>query len=403
MFSGAGGLDIGFEAAGFRTLACVEKDPAARRTLAHNRPDWRLLAADVHDVDPRAAVASLGTGSAGLDLLLAGPPCQPFSKAALWRGGETPRLRDPRSATLSATMDFVEAALPRAVVIENVTAIAKEGKGEALALIEDRFAAVNRSRGTRYRPAVTVLSATSFGVPQQRERAFIVAFEDGSDFVPPQPTHGPGLSPFATAWDAMGPTTECEDELAELAPSGKWADLLGTVPAGSNYLHHTARGAGVPLFGWRTRYWTFLLKLSPSAPSWTLQAVPGPATGPFHWESRSLSRREMAALQTFPAGYEIQGSHHAVRKQVGNAVPSALAEAVARSVRATLDGTFAFVGGRTLAVPPRPGTPKPPPAAPVPDRFMAMVGEHAEHPGHGKGPGAALRASGRPEGSGVRP
>ena len=85
--------------------------------------------------------------------------------------------------------------------------------------------------------------------------------------------------------------------------------LLPTIPEGQNYLWHTERGGGEPLFGWRRRYWSFLLKLAKDLPSWTIQAQPGPATGPFHWDNRRLSVREMARMQTFPDNVVIKGEY----------------------------------------------------------------------------------------------
>ena len=111
-----------------------------------------------------------------------------------------------------------------------------------------------------------------------------------------------------------------------LSLTGRWAELLPSIPEGRNYLHHTERGDGVRLFGWRRRYWSFLLKLSKRLPSWTITAQPGPAIGPFHWKSRRLSPLELCRLQTFPAGYEIDGDLRTIQLQLGNAVPSALAK-----------------------------------------------------------------------------
>ena len=88
-----------------------------------------------------------------------------------------------------------------------------------------------------------------------------------------------------------------------------------------------------PLFGWRTKFWSFLLKLAKDRPSWTIQAEPGPATGPFHWKSRLLSIEELCRLQTFPRGYEIQGDRRSAQRQVGNAVPSAIAELLGLEIR----------------------------------------------------------------------
>ncbi|MGH8069990.1 MAG: DNA cytosine methyltransferase, partial [Candidatus Entotheonellia bacterium] len=130
-----------------------------------------------------------------------------------------------------------------------------------------------------------------------RERVFILASIDGQTLKAPLPTHGEGngLEPYHTAWDAIGDLDK-EDWPLELEVTGKWAALLRSIPEGKNYLWHTPRGGGEPLFGWRTRYWSFLLKLSKRHPSWTIQAEPGPATGPFHWRNRMLSIEELARV-----------------------------------------------------------------------------------------------------------
>ena len=108
---------------------------------------------------------------------------------------------------------------------------------------------------------------------------------------------------------------------------------LPSIPEGENYLWHTARGGGIELFGWRRRYWNFLLKLAKDRPSWTIQAQPGPSVGPFHWKNRRLSNRELCRLQTIPDGYSVVGGIRAAHKQIGNAVPSALAEVLALAIR----------------------------------------------------------------------
>ena len=125
---------------------------------------------------------------------------------------------------------------------------------------------------------------------------------------------------------------------SKLNPTGKWAGLLKSIPEGKNYLWHTPRGAGEPLFGWRTRYWSFLLKLAKDRPSWTIQAAPGPATGPFHWKSRLLSIEEVARLQTFPIDYEFTGDRRSMLRQIGNAVPCAIGELLGLEIRRQLLG-----------------------------------------------------------------
>jgi len=175
---------------------------------------------------------------------------------------------------------------------------------------------------------------------------------------------------------------------------GAWAELLPSIPEGSNYLWHTDRGGGVPLFGWRRRYWSFLLKLGKNQPSWTIQAQPGPAIGPFHWANRRLSARELCRLQTFPDDVTITGNRTSVQKQIGNAVPSLMAEVVAREIRVQLLGLRPIRGAPKLLPPDRSPAPPPEPVARVPTKFRSMIGEHSAHPGTGKGNAASGREAG---------
>jgi DNA (cytosine-5)-methyltransferase 1 len=397
LFSGAGGLDLGFEAAGFEIVACLENDPHARRTLQLNRQDWQLVGdGDVMTVNLADIVSVAGLRSTEPDVLLAGPPCQPFSKSAYWAAGTTRRMDDPRARPIRSMMNIVEALLPRALVIENVRGIAYRSKDEGILAIKDRLEQINYRRGTRYTAIETHLNATAYGVAQIRERVFLIAFRDAHEFRVPLFTCGKdktgGLLPLPTAWDAIGDLTTRQTDAAELVPSGKWASLLPSVPEGENYLHHTARGAGMPLFGWRTRYWSFLLKLAKHQPAWTLQADPGPATGPFHWDNRLLSIAEMKRLQTIPDGYEMSGDYRVARRQIGNAVPPAMAEAVARRVRAILLGEE-YSPFLTLSTLPRPGrfVVRPSQPASVPEAYWHLRGEYADHPGPGAGPAARER------------
>lgn len=114
---------------------------------------------------------------------------------------------------------------------------------------------------------------------------------------------------------------------------GRWGHLLADIPPGENYLFYTAeRGHSDPVFEWRSRYWSFLLKLSPDRPSPTIQAQPGPNVGPFHWENRRLRVPELRRLFTFPDDFTFVGRRASVQAQVGNAVPPLLARQVAGCV-----------------------------------------------------------------------
>lgn len=126
---------------------------------------------------------------------------------------------------------------------------------------------------------------------------------------------------------------------------------------------------GRTLFGWRRRYWTFLLKLAKARPSWTIQAQPGPAVGPFHWSNRRLSTRELCRLQTFPDDAIISGNRTSVQRQLGNAVPSLLAEVLGRAIRVQLLGLPAMRGAPKLLPPRRKDTPLPSPTPTCPRSF----------------------------------
>jgi DNA (cytosine-5)-methyltransferase 1 len=162
---------------------------------------------------------------------------------------------------------------------------------------------------------------------------------------------------------------------------------LKSIPEGKNYLWHTPRGGGEPLFGWRTRYWSFLLKLSKRQPSWTIQAAPGPATGPFHWRNRLLSMEELARLQTFPHNYQVVGNRRSAHRQIGNAVPCALGELLGLAIQQQLLGERHVRRQLELTPGLREDCPRAHPRRAVPHAYLDLQGNHADHPGSGLGPG----------------
>lgn len=395
LFTGVGGLDFGFEAAGFDTAVAVEIDRACCAALRSNR-DWPVIEGDIHTVTTGRLLeaGSLTRGQA--DVLIGGPPCQPFSKSGYWVTGDAKRLGDARADTLSAYLRILEEAQPKAFLLENVYGLAYRSKDEGLNRILKGVDDINRRTGSSYKPVWKVLNAASYGVPQLRERVFIIGARDGTEFEFPEPTHaergalGPGQEPHRTAWDAIGDLpSQPNDE--GLAAGGKWAALLPTIPEGENYLWHTRRGGGLPLFGWRTRYWNFLLKLAKDRPSWTIQAQPGSATGPFHWSSRKLSARELARLQTFPEDVSLQASRNEVQRMLGNAVPSLLAEILARAIAMQLLGRRRYANLPKLLMPVRPNMPPPEQVLAVSRPYLALIDDHADHPGTGLGRRALQR------------
>jgi DNA (cytosine-5)-methyltransferase 1 len=393
LFSGAGGLDLGLKVAGFDSALCVELHSSARDTIRANDSCVRLAEpGDIHKLTMSDIESQSGLKPGGVGLIFGGPPCQPFSKAALWRDGRVGRLRDPRAQTLHAMLDAVDHFLPNVVLLENVSGFVSKGRGAGMAYVKRRLRSTNQRHGTAYRLSMVKLNAVNFGVPQARERVFLVAERSGKQFASPEPTHfDPSVasstdSRWRTAWDAIGHLQDSSASM-DLLPSGKWADLLPSIPEGHNYLWHTARGGGCEIFGWRRRYWTFLLKLAKNLPSWTLQADPGPATGPFHWSNRRLSVAEMAALQTFPSDYKWRGTPREIQTQIGNAVPPGLAAVLGAEIIAQLFGIAACATGRFIPKA-RDDCPGAEPLKPAPRCYRSLKLERSPHPGTGQGPRA---------------
>ncbi len=339
LFSGAGGLDLGVEAAGYRVAAAVEHDADAALTMEKN---FHHLVSPVIRRDILQTPTDEILERAGLqagerpDLLVGGPPCTPFSKSGFWLEWKRAGL-DPSASLLQAYTRVLAEAKPRAFILENVYALTYKNRASRPAY--ERLLREIADAG--YDFDAKVLNAADYGVPQVRPRLFIVGVPKGRALPElPEPSHagmwerrisGAGTTPHMTAGEALA-GLECEPEPGEVL-RGQYAHLLPEIPPGENYLHYTAeRGHPEPLFKWRSRYLSFLLKLDPGRPSPTIQAQPGPNVGPFHWENRRLRVGEIRRLFTFPDEFELAGSRASVQAQLGNSVPPLLAEKVATRV-----------------------------------------------------------------------
>jgi DNA (cytosine-5)-methyltransferase 1 len=237
-------------------------------------------------------------------------------------------------------------AEPAAVLMENVWSLAYRNHNTvSLARFTDRLEADG------YRLRWDVLNAADYGVPQLRKRLILYGMRGADPPELPRPTHAgwtetrrtfdTSLPAYVTSREAIG-DLEGRDDLAERDEevNGRYGQLLPEIPAGGNYLHFTKKlGHPKPLFQWRSRYWTFLLKLDPNRPSTTIQSQPGPYVGPFHWENRRLRLLETKRLQTFPDDYIVVAkTRRSWQHQLGNAVPPRLAEIVARPLAEALAG-----------------------------------------------------------------
>lgn len=380
-----GGLDLGLELAGFKTVGCIESDDVVRATLRTNRPHWRLLEpGDITRLKPQKTLKILGLKPRELGVLAAGPPCQPFSKAAQWSKRGRRGMRDQRSKGIKCFMDMVRIFLPEVLLIENVLGFA-EGRTSAVQVINRALSNINKEFNTNYELEYRILDAADYGIPQHRCRAIMIASRTRKHFEWPKPTH---INNPIRTWDAI---VDLPNRMPLPQLSGKWANLLPSIPEGMNYQWHTEKGDGIPLFGFRTRFWSFLLKLAKDQPSWTLPAQPGPATGPFHWDNRPLTIPERLRLQSFPANFKVCGNYRQQAQQVGNATPPLLAEIIGRAIGDQIFGLKYFdepklTIWRQASIPP-PGRPRD-----VAERYRHLEGKHPAHPGTGKGPQARRAA-----------
>lgn len=345
LFSGAGGLDLGAEAAGFHVTAAVERSADAADTMEKNFSGLAgpVIRSDILEVRTRDILRAAGLrGQERPELLIGGPPCTPFSKSGFWLEWKRAGM-DPDASLLQAYTRVLAEAKPRAFLLENVYALTYNNRASRPAFTR----LLKEIDAAGYQFVYGVLNAADYGVPQARPRLFVIGTPKGTALPQlPPPTHmgrwerrttGNRLGqPHVTAGQALaGLITEPEPE--EIV-RGQYAHLLPGIPPGENYLHYTEqRGHPQPVFEWRSRYWSFLLKLDPNRPSPTIQAQPGPNVGPFHWENRRLRIQEVKRLFTFPDDFDVVGSRASAQAQLGNSVPPLLAQQVCAALRAALD------------------------------------------------------------------
>lgn len=339
LYSGCGGLDLGIERAGVDVAFGLDNAPNAAKSHAVNFPGSVFLTKRIGEIESEDILKATALSADQVTLLAGGPPCPAFSKSRFYRKDFPRALQDPVAAeTVLGYLRILEDIRPPLFLLENVKGLTYGVHKEALDHILDTAERLG------YKTNWKVLNAADYGVPQIRERCFVLGSRfDAPKF--PAPTHskdGIGGLPFwVTTGEAIGDldTKANANDVGHVA-GGKDHELLALIPPGSNYLHLTAkRGFETPHFEWRSRYWSFLLKLSPELPSWTIQARRSNNMGPFHWRNRILRIEEVKRIQTFPDDFYLSGNVEAQWRLVGNAVPPLLAEHVTRALLATLPTT----------------------------------------------------------------
>lgn len=329
LFSGAGGLDIGFHDAGFDIIEAVEIDQVCANTLHENASKdgyfgttFKINCADIKEYYPTFE---------HVDFIIGGPPCQSFSAAGA-RAEGVAGTKDDRGRLFLEYVRLLQALQPKGFVFENVYRIVGANKGQDWKQIVEAFS------NAGYTLYFRILDTADFGVPQHRERLIIVGLRkdvfNGTPFLFPRPTHGQdsflGI-PHYSSQSAISDLPVINGKKL----TGKYGHLLAEIPPGLNYSFFTEKmGHPSPIFAWRSKFSDFLYKADPSKPVRTIKAQGGQYTGPFHWESRSFTADELKRLQTFPDKYQLTGSRGQVIKQLGNSVPPQFARILALSVLA---------------------------------------------------------------------
>lgn len=338
-FSGAMGMDNGLEKAGFDIRLAVEIEKAMCDTIRLNKPSLPLIYDDIRNYDGNDLLQRAGLKSGELFLLCGGPPCQAFSTAGKRRG-----LDDERGNVFLKFISLVGEMRPKYFLIENVRGLlsasytppdAPSGylaeKGSALAYILSQIEEIG------YSYSFTLYDAANYGVPQHRERVVIIGSRENYRIPLVPPTHNEhgtdGLKPWVTLKSAIANLESCTAGVIP-AKRRKFYEFLS---AGQNWkdlpeaLKQEAMGRSYVLQGGKTGFYR---RLSWDKPSPTLVTCPTmPATELCHPdEIRPLSIEEYARIQMFPDTWKFSGNLAAVYKQIGNAVPVGLAEAVGRHI-----------------------------------------------------------------------
>lgn len=343
LFSGAGGLDIASFMAGVPVVSSTDFDDDCVATLKMNElfKGTQVIKGDLHQIDSTVFADILEKRKAKKFIIIGGAPCQPFSKAGYWVGNQSRRgINDPRATLVDEYLRVVIDLQPNGFVFENVESLLYP----STRIIVDRFLDIVHESG--YKTKVIRANALDYGVSQKRKRLFILGTK--GEFKADEPTKTncepemcakTGLQPYVNVGEVIAGFDGAEYyEPGEEAVGGTYYDDLCEVPPGRNYKALTAwAGYPNPKFVACKRFWSFLLKLSPDMPSWTITAQPGPWVGPFHWDNRRLRVPEIAAIQSFPKDYKFYGNRQSVQKQIGNAVPALMGKAMIMFVKESLE------------------------------------------------------------------
>lgn len=365
LFAGAYGLDLGLEKAGFQTVSLVEIEPDATKTISLNRPHLSpcAVARDICQVNAQTLLQEAGKilgldrplRSNEVDLVTGGPPCQPFSTA-----GKRGSVGDPRGSLFMEFIRIVDEIKPRFFIMENVKGLLSspirhrphdrrglgcpqlepdEMSGAALQVILAEMKRIG------YEVVYDLLNTADYGVPQVRERVIFIGYKGDDSVTFPLPNHsqkGTGKQPkWLTLREGLKDLVDAQPEFVPYSESRlKYLRLL---TAGQNWrylpseLQQEAMGGAYKSEGGKVGFYR---RLAWDKPSPTVTTSPHQkATDMCHPdELRPLSVRECARVQTFPDDWVFYGSTASKYRQIGNAVPVLLGEAIGQYLYQIIKG-----------------------------------------------------------------
>jgi DNA (cytosine-5)-methyltransferase 1 len=371
LFTGAGGLDIGLDEAGFQTSVCVEYDTDCRETLRHNRPEWKLfeegikieegkmikrIPGDIRNIEVDELLNFAGLEKGKVSLVVGGAPCQPFSNI-----GKKLGKNDERNGDLFLEfVRMVKGVNPEAFIFENVVGITQNKHNDVIQYMIEKF------KGLGYGIAHTVLNSANYGVPQRRERFFLIGIKGVEKPAFPFPTNFKDEKHYQSfikdldsvpykkhhKWISVGDAFEkipqnniLRSDYAVMNISEKVVDRMTYIKQGENFkvlpmdmrpqCWQNGKHQGNDTFG----------RLISELPSVTIRTAGyNPAKGMYihPFENRGLSTIEMAALQSFPYNWTFKVKNRekvtlvSGGKQIGNAVPPGLAKALGLAIKKQL-------------------------------------------------------------------
>ncbi len=319
LFCGAGGFSTGFSENNFKPLFATDNRQVCTRTFTENHPDATAVCKDVRKVDRKFIKSQIGHDD--IDVIVGGPPCQGFSMAGN-------RIRtDPRNKLVYQYLRLVDEIRPAMFVMENVRGIASMKSGSGLFINR----VLRKVEKLGYHTKSKILMAADFGVPQKRQRFFLVGYQDGIDFEFPEETHsqtglhkktGGRMEKWVAVKHSLDPIAKVEQRLfysQRLIDGFERREKL-----------NRERGLG---FRWRF--------LDPDQPSYTISAryYKDGAEALVKYSDRRIRRlspEECARIQTFPENYVFTGSRSEIYNQIGNAVPPGMSEIIGKSVENAL-------------------------------------------------------------------